>query len=368
MVPVHRIGGSFCGGTFRRALRPDAGGIFPTDRRSNEKDKRIIIDSREVFLLGKKYLIFAISTILGLFLTACLPENSPTGPSRRDGSETQSSITPGPLLSSTKTVVEIPDSPTISETPTPKTIPTFLPSASPTIGPTSSPVPVRVAHDAVNVPILLYHHIADHTGNDQDYYTGPSAFQNQMQRLKDWGYTAIGISQLTTAIRNEAPLPDRPIVITFDDGNLDVYQNALPILKKHGFPAVMYIILKYLGSDQHLTIVQVQELATDGWEIGSHSYTHTDLRKSNDLQKEICLSKYTLSKDTGLEIRTFAYPYGLADNYLTQFARDCGYTSAVGLGPSFRQSAQNLYFLNRLTVLGGWTLDEFSSHLPWRLP
>jgi peptidoglycan/xylan/chitin deacetylase (PgdA/CDA1 family) len=325
-----------------------------------------------LFILVKKYLILMTFVMLVFILTACLPENGPYDPSVTGTPTHLPSMTASATGSGTLAAPE----PGAAATDTPQVLATNLPlpsSTSPSVpspkpNPISSPIPVLVSPDTVNVPILLYHHIAEYSGAGQDYYVGIQSFQDQMGRLKEWGYTTITISDLAAAIRSGKGLPQRPIVITFDDSNLDVYQNALPVMIQYGFKAVMYVILNSIGADQGLSIAQIQELAASGWEIGSHSYTHTSLLKSQDLQKEICLSRYNLAKATGLEILTFAYPFGLADRYVTQYARDCGYTSAAGLGPSIRQSADDLYYLNRLTVLGGWSLDEFSSHLPWQSP
>jgi len=316
--------------------------------------------------LDKYHLIFMTGLLFALSLTACLPEDPPFVPS--------TVLTPTPFSTNTTVPTSYPTPPLNHSTTSPEatvlplSTSTPVPSLSPTSAPTPSPIPVLVSPDTVNVPILLYHHIADFSGSGQEYYVGVQSFQDQMQRLKDWGYTTITISDLAEAIHTGGPLPVHPIVITFDDGNLDVYQNALPILNQFGFKAVIYVIVNYLGSNENVSVAQVQEMAAHGWEIGSHSYTHTSLLKSENLQKEICLSRYNLAKLTGLEVHTFAYPFGLADQYVTQFARDCGYSSAAGLGPSYRQSADNLFYLNRLTVLNGWSLADFSSYLPWRSP
>jgi peptidoglycan/xylan/chitin deacetylase (PgdA/CDA1 family) len=112
----------------------------------------------------------------------------------------------------------------------------------------------------------------------------------------------------------------------------------------------------------------IRDMSDTGWEIGSHSYSHPDLTKIKDVRNEICFSKQTLEAITGLEINTFAYPYGLADSYLEHFVRDCGYISGAGLGPSYRHTLEDIFYFQRLPVDAKWTLEEFAARLPWKKP
>lgn len=187
-----------------------------------------------------------------------------------------------------------------------------------------------------------------------------------MQLLRDWGYTPMLLVNLLDMLHYGGSLPLRPIIITFDDGNRDVYLNAFPLLKELGYPAVMYVIVKSIGAETNLDAEMIRMMAQAGWEIGSHSYSHTDLTKSNDLQKEICLSKKTLAEIAGVEVKTFAYPYGIADDYVKNFARDCGYVSGAGLGPSYHHALSDSFYFQRLPVDGTWSLTQFASHLPWK--
>ena len=72
-------------------------------------------------------------------------------------------------------------------------------------------------------------------------------------------------------------LPARPVIITFDDGNLNIYQNAFPIMHELGFVGVVYIVADHLQLNTYMDVEQLQEMADDGWEIGSHSMSHSDL-------------------------------------------------------------------------------------------
>ena len=216
--------------------------------------------------------------------------------------------------------------------------------------------------------MLLYHHISAGAEGQEAYFVPPDIFRQQMTRLKDWGYTPILISDAVDLLHHGGMIPLHPIIITFDDGDLDVYQNAYPILKEFGFRAVFYIVVRSIDAPGQVTQEDLLDLAASGWEIGSHSYTHPDLNKLKDLQKEVCESRLALEKLIHLPVNSFAYPYGLADDFVRHYVRDCGYSSGAGLGSAANNSLQNIYYFPRLPVEGKWTLDEFSSHLPWKSP
>jgi peptidoglycan/xylan/chitin deacetylase (PgdA/CDA1 family) len=246
----------------------------------------------------------------------------------------------------------------------------------PTAADTATPTVTLTATWAVQgpgqivCPILLYHHIAEAPASDsaaaRAYYVLPGDFEAQLKALHDWGYTAISASQLAEAILYGAVLPAHPIVISFDDGNLDVYQNAFPRMQAYGFIGVAYIIADALHADGYMDPEQLKELAAAGWEIGSHSMTHSDLRKYPDrLYMESGQSRVLLQDAIGGSVRTFAYPYGLADGAVTRQVQTDGYLSAAGLGGGWRQGLFNLYYLSRRPVISGIDLQTFASYLPW---
>ncbi len=187
-----------------------------------------------------------------------------------------------------------------------------------------------------------------------------------MKALRDWGYTSITISQLVEAIMSSALLPDRPVLITFDDGNLNVYTNAFPIMQKYGFTGVIYIVANRLHADGYMGIDQIKEMAAAGWEVGSHSMTHAKLRYAHDrLNVEIAQSRIDLQETLDVPVRSFAYPYGETDTLVSQQVMSYGYASAVGLGTLWNQSLYNLYYLSRREVSNGVDLQVFASYLPW---
>jgi peptidoglycan/xylan/chitin deacetylase (PgdA/CDA1 family) len=222
--------------------------------------------------------------------------------------------------------------------------------------------------DQVTVPILLYHHVVaeNHRGR---YYVSSENFAAQMNNLKSWGYTTITIKQLVNTLTKGSPLPDRPVVITFDDGNLDVYEYAYPIMDELSFIGSVYLVANRLETDGFLQKEQLEEMIASGWEVGSHSMTHADLVRNHDqVRREILQSRLDLNDLLGIEVDTFAYPFGLTDTYISDKVHDYGYRAGLGVGTVSTHSLGTLYYLSRREVQGEFEPDDFARLLPWSRP
>ena len=218
------------------------------------------------------------------------------------------------------------------------------------------------------VPILMYHHIAE-TDPPSQYFVSPQNFELQMRNLKEWGYSSISLSQLAQAVEYGAELPPKPVILTFDDGYMDVYENAFPVLQKYGFTGVTYIIVQQLeiGGFQHAE--QLKEMLAAGWEVGSHTYSHSDLRQAEvNLTAEIIESKQKLENLLETPVNTFSFPYGMTTPYATRMVQEAGYETAVGLGGFFKHVPETRYYLSRIEIQGGYNLVQFADLLPWAEP
>jgi len=253
-------------------------------------------------------------------------------------------------------------SPTVpSATPT---IPTFTPTLEPS--PTLTPTWSFQEAGYVNAPVLLYHHISDDNPGNR-YYVTVKDFRRQMKYLHGHGYTTIPISQLVEVLIHGGELPSRPIVITFDDGDLDVYQNAYPIMQEFGMVGVLYIVANRLESQYYMNADQLRELTNAGWEIGSHGMSHIDLTVNHDLvRQEILQSRLDLENILGVPVKTFAYPFGMADDYIYEKTQDYGYRAGAGLGTSSEHYWSTMYYLSRKEVHDDFTIEDFASLLPWQ--
>lgn len=293
------------------------------------------------------------------------------------------------VIGITRRAPTVPNSPHLPLTPVPGTVtasqPTLGkgdPSFTSTLGltrilpttPTGTPVPTRrgtatwVLNHAgkITAPILLYHHILDGEPPNR-YYVSVASFRQQMGLLKYLGYSTVTPSQLVSVLLNGGELPAHPIVITFDDGNLDIYHLAFPIMKEYGFVGAFYIVANRLESDGFIHVDQLKEMAAAGWEIGSHSMSHPDLIQNHtSLKNELLNSRLVLEKALGVSVTSFAYPYGLTDDYILKQMRGYGYTNGMGLGILTEHTMNSRFYLNRRVVERSLDLNGFTALLPWQ--
>ncbi len=306
-------------------------------------------------MLSRKALLLLLASLL----VACQPFVRLSAPvEAQDGDPASTSPAPTLPPPATSTPRLIPP----RFTPTPRRFP--LPSATSTPSPT--PTWSLQGPGEVIVPILLYHHIQE-SESPSRYRVPPQKFEQQIKLLHDWGYTTISTELLVQAITTGAELPPRPIIITFDDGDVDVYENAFPIMEKYGFTGVFYLVSNYIGQPNYITVEQIQQMAAAGWEIGSHSLNHLDLIKNADRQREeIVQSKEQLEAMLGVPVRTFAYPFGRAGQAARDYVKFAQYIAAMGLGNSSVQSQRNLFYLWRWEVQGSFDLQALIAYLPWK--
>ena len=183
-------------------------------------------------------------------------------------------------------------------------------------------------------PVLAYHKISPHKEFGLTTIH-PEIFEKQLQRIQKSGFITITFLDLLT----NPELPDKPIIITFDDGYESLYQYALPILKNYGFKAVIYVLSDYIGKInnweaykiqrryRHLNIDQIQKLVASGFEIGSHGKSHSYLPALNDYQlhQELAVSKKEISDITGRDVISFCYPYGVSNTKIEANIKKSGY-------------------------------------------
>ena len=263
---------------------------------------------------------------------------------------------PGSMAVPTPT--PIPPSPTVTQAPT--RMPTLPPA------PTATPTWVHQGPNSVIVPIILYHHV-DVSPTSSRYHLSARKFDQEMKLLHDWGYTTITTGMMLEAITEGTDLPPRPIIITFDDGNLNTYTTAFPIMQKYGFTGVVYIVGRYMGADQFMNADQIQEMAAAGWEVGSHTMTHSDLTllEPQQQRREIVDSREFLQSQLGLPIDTIAYPFGTYDPAVLDYVYYAGYSTAVTLGSTNNQGTYNLFALQRREIKSSYDMLQFAQFLPW---
>lgn len=208
----------------------------------------------------------------------------------------------------------------------------------------------------IRVPILLYHYV-EYVKDTKDTIRQsmtilPHTFEEQIKTLQNDGYTFITARELGEIINGEKELPQKPIVLTFDDGHWDLYTDILPILKKHNVKATAYIVPGMVGKDQDfLTEKQLDAVVQSNLiEIGAHTTRHAYLtgRPLTTIKYEVEASKIQLEQMYSINVVSFAYPYGAFDEQVEKVVKEAGYTTAVSTIPGIMQSGENKYFLYRL--------------------
>ncbi|SDG47538.1 polysaccharide deacetylase family protein [Desulfosporosinus hippei] len=181
------------------------------------------------------------------------------------------------------------------------------------------------------VPILAYH--APHDFNGKPY-----TFTMQMEFLARHGYRTVTITDIARMWRENIPIPDNCVCLTFDDGSESVYTTWYPIMEKHGLKGVFAIISDAVGQETHnegtnvyapfASWGQLSEMAANGWEICSHSKTHTipwDSQGDAQLQAEIADSKTAIETNLGLPCNVIVYPNGEFAGKVAKYVDEAGY-------------------------------------------
>jgi peptidoglycan/xylan/chitin deacetylase (PgdA/CDA1 family) len=244
--------------------------------------------------------------------------------------------------------------------------------------------PLNPATKAVQVPILMYHHISDTPPQsvlEWSLTVTPDMFKQQLDYLQQQDYHTITFNQLFDALYFGAPLPTHPVILTLDDGYADVYHFALPLLQQHHFTATFYIISGKVGWQGYMDWGNLQNLLSKGMQIGSHTVHHVDvgatyLASPALAQVELQQSKATLEKQLGIVIQQFCYPSGepfrsesvyLQQKIVALLWQD-GYLGAT-TDPGrtgIDQNNQAPFDLLRIRVDGRETFDQFVYSLPWQ--
>lgn len=177
------------------------------------------------------------------------------------------------------------------------------------------------------VPVLIYHDIATSSQPSDSYTVEASLLSRELDYLKEEGYTQLTFAAAQTLAENNK-LPQRAIVITFDDALVAQYSHALPLLRSHGISATFFITSDLIDTRRYLSWAQVRALSDAGMEIGGHSRTHPHLLPLTDpqLQNEVTGDKTNIERELGRGINVFAYPFQEHDARTDAVVQAAGYT------------------------------------------
>lgn len=228
---------------------------------------------------------------------------------------------------------------------------------------------------AVGVPVITYHQVVTDGTTPSDTVISLDNFSAQMRYLAENGYRTISVSQLISYMKHGQRLPDKPIVITFDDGWTSAL-NAVPVLDKYGMQASFWIVTGELDvDDEYLGWNQIAALGKNNrFEIGSHSVTHPSdpdnnlvtwvggspaNRQTGRAKAELELSRNELQRILNRPVKYLAWPSGIYDATLVKMASHAGYTALLTVDPGLNFYGGDWLHIKRAVVNGACGLDSF---------
>ena len=221
---------------------------------------------------------------------------------------------------------------------------------------------------ATGIPVLNYHPVEPKDGNPLTLW--PEQFEAQMEYLAAEGYTTITIDEMMDALENGTSLPEKSVIITFDDGYADNYEYVYPILKKYGFKATIFLIYDFTNTyPNYLTWDQVAEMKDSGLiHFESHTMTHANLAELtsvDELRHEIADSHDLLSEKLGYDMHYIAYPGGRVNEEIERITSAAGYRGGFTVHYGLSTPAEGRYQMDRIPIFGAnmHTLTRFKLRL-----
>ena len=204
-------------------------------------------------------------------------------------------------------------------------------------------------HSEYEVPILMYHHVGA-----ASEASGPTVsaetFERQMEFLKLHRYRVMRLEEIAERLKSGRPLPPNAVAITFDDGTVDNFDEAFPILKKMDFPATIFVITNNINKKGSLSEEDLRILDEAGVAIGSHTESHAFLPglTRREAVWELAGSKKRLEAILGHPVRLFSYPAGGTDETIKALVRAQGYAAAVTT--NYGNKRHDPYALHRIKI------------------
>ncbi|WP_222429956.1 polysaccharide deacetylase family protein [Paenibacillus cremeus] len=216
-----------------------------------------------------------------------------------------------------------------------------------------------------SVPVLMYHSISSAEPRN-DLCLTPEKFEQQVIALKERGFSFITASELIEGWNHKKSLPPHPLVLTFDDGYLNQYNQAYQILKRYQIKMTLFISTGYIGKAGYVTWEQLEEMKASGLvDIQSHGVHHFDLTtiSSTALVKELTESKQVLEERLHQNVNVFCYPSGKANLRVENNVSQAHYQIAFGIKKGRSNPNFDQYNLQRIRVDAFETLAAFKQKM-----
>ena len=299
---------------------------------------------------------------------------------------TPSETAPPPTETPTATPTATPLPPDPTDTPTPFVIfvksPTpipdeLVPNILTLLPPTPTPLPTPTGPDyGLGVPILMYHYTSEPPEDADKYRTdlsvSPANLRRQLEYLQANGYTTIDFYELARGLANRQTLPEKPVILTFDDGYRDNYEHAFPLLQAFGMKGVFFIITEPINFNdpRYVSWEMVREMADAGMSMEIHTVSHPNLADLDDekAQQQIVGAQEEIAAHTGYLPRFLSYPGGDYDDETIQIARDAELWGAVTTRYGTYHQRANRYEWRRVRMRYTTSIQEFAALLKVYVP
>ncbi len=221
------------------------------------------------------------------------------------------------------------------------------------------------------VPILTYHNLGEQAKGR--LVLAAASFREQMRYLKTNGYRVVSLAEFIEFTRLNRQLPQRAVVLTFDDGYHAFKDHAYPVLKELGFTATLFIYTDWVGAGRAaLSWAELREMSAAGMDIQAHSKTHADLRRAQGeteaqyarrMQVELEQPQELFNRNLGRRSQILAYPYGRWEEGLLPKVKEYGYIAAFSVRRQGNASFVRPLAGHRSQIYSEMTLDDFVKNL-----
>ena len=211
-------------------------------------------------------------------------------------------------------------------------------------------IPRAQASNAADIPVLLYHRVGDSHGH---MTVSAQRFAADLARLKEMGFATISLELFRRYLADpETILPENPLLISFDDGYLDNFLNAYPLLREYGMTAAFFIITGMVGEEDRLTAGHIREMAANGMSIGSHTVSHRELGEMEveEAANELSLSRLYLEGLLQRPVNFIAYPKGSFNEFTAKIANEAAYNGGFSVEYGTCAHTSNPYALRRIPL------------------
>jgi peptidoglycan/xylan/chitin deacetylase (PgdA/CDA1 family) len=227
----------------------------------------------------------------------------------------------------------------------------------------------------VRLPILMYHYLSEPpVGSDRyrlDLSVAPDLFEQHLAYLQAEGYEPVSLYDLLYHLALGWALPEKPVIITFDDGYRDNYENAFPLLRRYGFIATFFVVTELASlqdNASYMTWDQLREMAAAGMDVECHARLHEDLTQNDGdrLVWQVLGCREQMEAELGRRPRFIAYPGGRYDDRVIALFASDHFWGGITTQQGIEHDSDGLFEIKRLRVRGTTSVAELAELLAWQ--